>query len=120
MMTLTKVKDPKASVFADYKKMRFYMKQEAYWHGMSMEASILIEKFEVEGTSMPKTFEVFFKTFRKIHVIHAYSHLLGPMKSASDTGNLPDVIFSSKRLVYRYLLACVFFLRSRPNIQFFI
>ena len=39
MMTLTKVKDPKAaSVFADYKKMRFYMKQEAYWHGMYMEA----------------------------------------------------------------------------------
>ena len=25
MMTLTKVKDPKASFFADYKKMRFYI-----------------------------------------------------------------------------------------------
>ena len=49
MMTLTKVKDPKASYFADYKKMRFYMKQEAYWHEMSIEASILIEKVEVEG-----------------------------------------------------------------------
>ena len=111
-MTLTKVKDPKASYFADYKKMRFYMKQEAYWHGMSMEASILIEKFEVEGPSMPKKFDEFFKASRKLHVIHAYSHLLGSMKSASDTVNLPDVIYSSKRLVYRYVPAFVFVFRT--------
>ena len=50
-----------------------------------MEASILIEKFEVEGPSMPKKFEEFFKMSRKLHVIHAYSHLLGSMKSASRT-----------------------------------
>ena len=104
MMTLTKVKDPKASYFADYKKMRFYMKQEAYWHGISIEANILIEKLEVEGPSMPKTFEAFFKMSRKLHVIQAFSHLLVSMKSASDTANLPDVIYSSKRLVYRYVI----------------
>ena len=103
LMTLTKVKDPKASFFADYKKMRFYMKQEAYWYGLSMEASILIKKLEVEGPSMPETFEAFYKMSRKMHVTHAFSQVLVSMKSASDTVNLPDIICSSKRLVYRYV-----------------
>lgn len=107
MMILTKVKDPKASYIANYKKMRFYMKQEAYWHGMIMEANILIEKFEVEGPSMPKTFEAFFKMSRKLHVTNAYSHLSVAMKSASDTINLSDVLYSSKSLIYRWLCDCL-------------
>ena len=111
MMTLTKVKDPKAYYFAD-KKMRFYMKQEAYWHGIYIEANILIERLEVEGPSMPKTFEAFFKMSRKLHIIHAFSHLLVSMKSALDTANLPDVIYSSKRLVYRFVLAVMLVLRT--------
>lgn len=101
MMTLTKVKDPKGAHFADYKKLRTYMKQEAYWLHMFNDACIQIAKFEVEGPQMPKTFEVYFKSQRKIHVMHAYSHMLGNMKSASDGITLPELPLSSKRLVYR-------------------
>ncbi|MCO5582067.1 hypothetical protein L7F22_035958 [Adiantum nelumboides] len=32
-MILTKANDPKATHFVDYKKLRFYMRQEAYWQG---------------------------------------------------------------------------------------
>lgn len=63
--------------------------------------SIQIAKFEVEGPQMPKNFEGYFKAQRKMHVINAYSHMLGNMKSASDGVKVPELPFSSKRLVYR-------------------
>lgn len=102
MLILTKIKDPKGSHFADYKKMRSYMRQEAYWHGMFEEASILIAKFEVEGPELPKTFELFYKASRRVHVTLAFTHILGNMKSASDSASLPEILASSKRLVFRY------------------
>lgn len=101
-LILTKLKDPNGTHFADYKKMRFYMKCEAYWHAMFEEVSILIAKLEVEGPQLPKTFEAFYKASRRIHVAQAYSHILGAMKSASDSVILPEILESSKRLLFRY------------------
>ena len=78
-MTLTKLKDPNGTHFFDYKKMRFYMKQETYWHAIFEEVSTLIAKLEVEGPQLPKTFEAFYKASRRVHVVLAYSHILGSM-----------------------------------------
>ena len=102
-MILTKLKDQNSTHFSDYKKMRFYMKQEAYWHAMFEEVSILIAKFEVEGPQLPLTFEAFYKASRRVHVAHAYSNILGTMKSASDSVTLPEIVESSKRLLFRYI-----------------
>lgn len=103
-MTLTKLKDPNGIHFSDYKKMRFYMKQEAYWHAMSEEVSILIAKLEVEGPQLPKTFDAFYKVSRRVHVALAYLHILGAMKSASNSVTLPEILESSKRLLFKYSL----------------
>ncbi|MCO5585843.1 hypothetical protein L7F22_039776 [Adiantum nelumboides] len=53
MMALTKLKDSKGGHFTDYKKLRAYMRQEAYWQGMYEEAILHIEKLEVEGPKLP-------------------------------------------------------------------
>lgn len=55
MMTLTKVKDPKGSHFFYY-KLRSYVREETYWHGMFKEASLLNAKSEVEGPRFSRTF----------------------------------------------------------------
>ncbi|KAI5058193.1 hypothetical protein GOP47_0026363 [Adiantum capillus-veneris] len=107
MMILIKVKDSKGGHFADYKKLRAYMRQETYWQGMFGKAAIIIAKFEVEGPMLPKTFEVFLKATRKTQVSLAYTHVLANMKSASDYASLPEVMHASKRLVYRWLLNCM-------------
>ncbi len=96
MMTLTKAKESKSTHFADYKRLRFYMRQEAYWQGMFEEASFLIAKLEVEGPQLPNSFESFFKSSRKNHVAEAFCHLLGIMKSAADCASLPEIVHSSK------------------------
>ncbi|MCO5563819.1 hypothetical protein L7F22_017468 [Adiantum nelumboides] len=90
-MILTKAKDPKAMHFADYKKLRFYMRQEAYWQGMFEEATLIITKLQVEGLELPATFDGFFKTSRKLHATQAYNIVLGTMKKASDCATLPEV-----------------------------
>ncbi len=79
-MMLTRVKDSKGGHFADYKKLRAYMRQETYWQGMFEEATIMIAKVEVEGPELPKTFEAFFKLSRKAHVSQAYSHVFDAQK----------------------------------------
>ncbi|MCO5552304.1 hypothetical protein L7F22_005815 [Adiantum nelumboides] len=89
-MILTKAKDPKATHFADYKKLRFYMRQEAYWQGMFEEATLIIAKLQFEGLELPATFDGFFKTSQKLHVTQAYNTVLGTMKSASDCATLPE------------------------------
>ncbi|MCO5600745.1 hypothetical protein L7F22_054860 [Adiantum nelumboides] len=106
-MILTKAKDPKATHLADYKKFRFYMRQEAYLQGMFEEATLIIAKLQVEGLELPATFDGFFKTSRKVHVTQAYNTVLGTMKSASDCATLPEVLQASKRLVYRWLHECM-------------
>lgn len=103
-MILTRVKDSKGGHFADYKKLRAYMRQETYWQGMFEEGTIMIAKFEIEGPQLPQSFEAFFKTSRKTHVSQAYTHVLGSIKSASDYVSLPEIVSASKRLVYRYAL----------------
>ncbi|MCO5594055.1 hypothetical protein L7F22_048076 [Adiantum nelumboides] len=99
MMTLTKLKDSKGGRFTDYKKLKAYMRQEAYWQGMYEEAILLIEKLEVEGPKLLETFEAFFKASHRMHVAQAYSHVLGSIKSASDCASLPEVLQASKWLV---------------------
>lgn len=101
-MTLTKAKDPKASHFGDYKRMRAYMRHELYWHNMFNEACIMIAKFEVDGPWLPTTFETWYKAQRKIHVVEAFSHILTCMKSAAESVAVSELSFSTKRLVYRY------------------
>lgn len=77
------------------------MRHEVYWHHLFGEASLLINRFEVEGPPLPSTFELWFKAQRRMHVVEGYSHILSSMKSASDTSNMPEIMFSTKRLVYR-------------------
>ncbi|MCO5581917.1 hypothetical protein L7F22_035806 [Adiantum nelumboides] len=102
MMTSTKLKDSKGGHFTDYKKLR----QEAYWQEMYEEAILHIEKLEVEGPKLPRSFEAFFKASRRMHVAQAYSHVLGSIKSASNCASLSEVLLTSKQLVYRWLLDC--------------
>ncbi|MCO5587870.1 hypothetical protein L7F22_041822 [Adiantum nelumboides] len=106
-MILTKAKDPKATHLADYKKFRFYMRQEAYWQGMFEEATLIIAKPQVKELELPTTFDGFFKTSHKVHVTQAYNTILSTMKSASDCATLPEVLQASKRFVYRWLHECM-------------
>lgn len=69
LMSLTRLKDPQYPHFQDYKLFRSYMKKETYWAHLYSEANLLIQKIQIEGPQLPNTFEEFFKTNLKNHVV---------------------------------------------------
>lgn len=105
-MSLTKAKDPQFSHFGDAKKFRAYMRKEAYWAHMYTEAAFIIQKLEVEGPKLPDGFDGFYKLNMKNHVPHAYASLLEKVRNSNDQDKMPELAFSTKRLVYRYI-SCV-------------
>ena len=68
-MSLTKAKDPQYPHFGDYKLFRVYMKKETYWAHMRIEAMLLIERLQVEGPQLPKSFDEFYKMSMKNHIL---------------------------------------------------
>lgn len=101
MMSLSKNRDADASHFLDYKSFRAYMRKEAYWTQLNSEAWLLIKKMEVEGPALPSTFEAYFKNQRRLHVLQAFVAILGDIKSVNDADKMPELLATTKRLVYR-------------------
>ena len=71
-MSLTKSKDPQYPHFGDYKLFRAYMKKETYWAHLRAEATLLIERLQVEGPPLPNSFDDFYKMNLKNHILQVY------------------------------------------------
>ena len=69
LMSLTKSKDSQYSHFSDYKLFRGYMKKETYWAHLNGEATLLIERLQVEGPRLPNSFEEVYKMSMKDHIL---------------------------------------------------
>lgn len=135
-MSLTRSKDPQYPHFGDYKLFRMYMKKETYWAHLYVEATLLIERMQVEGPQLPSTFGEFYKLSLKSHILQvtistrshyikdmcdvcmmivniyvlsmefysqAFVHLMDAVKSSDTSEKMPELVFSAKRLIYRFV-----------------
>lgn len=83
------------------------MKKEVYWGHMYSETSLIARKLQVEEENLPIEFEEFYKNALKCHILEAYAQLLHNVKSSEEQDKISELIFSAKRLLYRYFLHCL-------------
>ncbi|MCO5590400.1 hypothetical protein L7F22_044370 [Adiantum nelumboides] len=108
LMSLTKSKDPQYPHFGDYKLFRGYMKKEIYWAHLNGEATLLIERLQVEGPQLPNSStKEFYKMSMKNHIVQAFPHLIDAVRSSDTSEKMPNLMFSTKWVIYRWIVQCI-------------
>ncbi|MCO5611053.1 hypothetical protein L7F22_065303 [Adiantum nelumboides] len=107
LMNLTKSKDPQYPHFGDYKLFQGYMKKETYWAHLNGEATLLIERLQVEGPQLPHSFKEFYKMSMKNHIVQDFSHLTDTVRSSNTSKKMLELMFLAKRIIYRWIVQCV-------------
>ena len=89
-------------------KLRLYLKKEWYWE------NILKQCLRIKGKlieELPEGFETWFSNQRRDHLDFAFSDLWSRMNTKDPDEKIPELLESSKRVLYRYdtyLLSCFF------------
>ncbi|MCO5567393.1 hypothetical protein L7F22_021083 [Adiantum nelumboides] len=78
------------------------------WAHLRGEATLLIERLQVEGPPLSNSFDKFYKLNLKNHIfLQAFLHLMDTVKSSDTSKKMPELVFSAKRVIYRWIVQCV-------------
>lgn len=86
------------------KDFRRYMAKETYWWQMTEMAKEIVVRLSFDGSRLPDGDEVYFRTQRQLHFLHAFPNLQRDMRNSIKAEKQPEIVLSTKRLVYRFAI----------------
>ena len=107
-MLTCRLDDPTSERYSSALKLRLYLEKEWYWE------NILKQCLRIKGKLIEELlegFETWFSNQRRDHLDFAFSDLWSRMNTKDPDDKIPELLESSKRVLYRYdtyLLSCFF------------
>ncbi|MCO5550791.1 hypothetical protein L7F22_004282 [Adiantum nelumboides] len=69
-------------------------------------SKITLERLQVKGPPLSNSFDVFYKLNLKNHILQAFLHFMDTVKSSDTSKKMPELVFSVKRVIYRWIVQC--------------
>ena len=95
---ISRIDDPTSDRYSSAQKLRLYLRKEWYWGNILKQCMRLRGKMIDE---LPDGFESWFNNQRKDHLDQAFSELWGRLNTKESDEKIPELLESSKRVLYR-------------------